>query len=137
MRQSSMSVIFAAALMFQSYELSGALPMSKGDDASLEQDVFASLLSDKALDSGLGDADLGTDGKTSGQRVIVIATPSLWRDLRALSAGVPLYKRRADFSSQLSEHSDASQDLNLPIPVQRRDNMRCMVGRVYRPCWEV
>ncbi|XP_031133395.1 pro-melanin-concentrating hormone, like [Sander lucioperca] len=135
MRQSLMSVIFAAALLIECYALSVALPMGKTDDGSLEQDTFASLLSDDATENGLSDADLAAAVKTRRQRVIVIADPNLWRDLRVLHSGMSLYKRRADDNSQVIEQRDASQDLN--IPILRRDTMRCMVGRVYRPCWEV
>lgn len=109
--------------------------MGKIDDGSLEQDTFSSLLSDEATENSLSDTDLSTVGKTRGPRVIVVADPSLWRDLRVLRNGLSLYKRRADDNSQLVDHRDAGQDLS--IPILRRDNMRCMVGRVYRPCWEV
>ncbi|XP_028458176.1 pro-melanin-concentrating hormone, like [Perca flavescens] len=134
MRQSLMSVVFAAALLIECYALSVASPVGKTDDGSLERDTFASLLSDDATENGLGDADPATS-RTRRQRVIVIADPSLWRDLRVLHSGVSLYKRRADDNSQVIEQRDDGQDLN--IPILRRDTMRCMVGRVYRPCWEV
>ncbi|XP_042365764.1 pro-melanin-concentrating hormone, like [Plectropomus leopardus] len=134
MRQSLMSVIFAAALFFECYALSVAIPMGKTDDGSLEQDTLASLLSDEAPEN-FSEADLAPVGKTRGPRVIVIADPSLWRDLRVQHNGLSLHKRRADDNSVVIEHRDASQDLN--IPILRRDTMRCMVGRVYRPCWEV
>ncbi|KAM9338117.1 pro-melanin-concentrating hormone, like [Symphorus nematophorus] len=134
MRQSLMPVIFAAALLFECYALSVALPMGKTED-SLEQDTFNSLLNDEMAENSLTDADLATAGKTRGQRVIVVADPSLWKDLRTLHSGLSLYKRRADDISQVIEHRDAGQDLS--IPILRRDTMRCMVGRVYRPCWEV
>lgn len=131
MRQSLMPVIFAAALLFECYALSVALPMGKTEDGSLEQDTFASLLTDEVAENSLADAA----GKTGGPRVIVVADPNLWRDLRALHNGLSLYKRRADDDSQVIEHRGAGQDLS--IPILRRDTMRCMVGRVYRPCWEV
>ncbi|XP_070845293.1 pro-melanin-concentrating hormone, like [Chaetodon trifascialis] len=129
------SLIFAAALLFQCYALSEALPMGKTEDSSLEQDTFTLPLSDELAENSLGDADLATMGKTRGPRVIVVADPSLWKDLRELHNGLSLYKRRADDHSQVIEHRDASHDLS--IPILRRDTMRCMVGRVYRPCWEV
>ncbi|KAM6901014.1 pro-melanin-concentrating hormone, like [Lycodopsis pacificus] len=127
MRQSLMSVIFAAALLFECYALSVALPMGKTDDNSLEQDT---LLSNEASENALA-----TAGRTRGPRVIVIADPSLWRDLRVLHSGLSVDKRRADDNGQVIEHRDPGQDLS--IPILRRDTMRCMVGRVYRPCWEV
>lgn len=129
------SLIFAAALLFQCYELSVALPMGKTEDSSLEQDTFTSPLNGEVTENSFGDADLATAGKTRGPRVIVVADPSLWRDLRDLHNGLSLYKRRADDYSQVIEHRGGSQDLS--IPILRRDTMRCMVGRVYRPCWEV
>ncbi|XP_060936278.1 pro-melanin-concentrating hormone, like [Limanda limanda] len=136
MRQSCISIVFAAALILKGYVLSGALPMGKTEDGSMEQETFASLLSDKATENGFGDADLATEEKLSGPRVIVVADPSVWRDLRVLHNGLSLYKRRADHSDQVAtQHKDAGQGVN--IPILRRDNMRCMVGRVYRPCWEV
>lgn len=110
--------------------------MVKTEDGSLEQDAFTSLLGDEATENNLEDADLSAVPKTRGPRLIVIAAdPSLWRDLRVLHKGGPLYKKRADDNSQVIEHKDVGQDLS--IPILRRDNMRCMVGRVYRPCWEV
>ena len=105
--------------------------MDKTEDSSLEQDTFTSLLNDVAQEASLDDADLATEGKTRGQRVIVVASPSL---LRALHNGLSLYQKRAD-SNQAIEHKGTNQDLN--IPILRRDTMRCMVGRVYRPCWNV
>ncbi|XP_051268527.1 pro-melanin-concentrating hormone, like [Dicentrarchus labrax] len=135
MRQSLMPVIFAAALLFECYALSMALPMGKTEDSSLEQDTFTSLLGDEMTENSLANADLATAGKTRGPRVIVIADPSLWKDLRPMHYGLSLYKRRADDNSQVIEHRGTGQDLN--IPILRRDTMRCMVGRVYRPCWEV
>lgn len=121
-----MSVIFAVALFFECYALAAALPMGQTDDGSLERDTFVSLLSNEAPENALVEADVAAAGKSRGQRVIVIADPSLWRDLRGLHSGLTVYKRRAD---------DNGQDPN--IPILRRDTMRCMVGRVYRPCWEV
>nr|XP_046230736.1 pro-melanin-concentrating hormone, like [Scatophagus argus] len=135
MRQSLMPVIFAAALLFECYALSVALPMGKTEDSSMEQDTLTSLLSDEVKENSFSEADLSTAGKTRGSRVIIVADPSLWRDLRVLHNGLSLYKRRADDNSQVIEHRGASQDPS--IPILRRDTMRCMVGRVYRPCWEV
>uniref|UniRef100_A0A1A7Y345 Pro-melanin-concentrating hormone, like n=1 Tax=Iconisemion striatum TaxID=60296 RepID=A0A1A7Y345_9TELE len=136
MRQSLMSVIFAAALLFKYDALSVALAMGKTEDGSLEQEVFNSLLSDEATENSLGDVDLTAVTKARVPRVIVVAAdPSIWRDLRVLQNGLSIYKRRVDDSSQVMEHREGGQQPN--IPILRRDTMRCMVGRVYRPCWEV
>lgn len=109
--------------------------MGKTEESTLEQDNFATLLSDDVTENSFNDADLVAAGKARGPRVIVVADPSLWRDLRTLNNGLSLYKRRTDDNSQVIEHRGPSQDVS--IPILRRDTMRCMVGRVYRPCWEV
>nr|AEE36642.1 melanin-concentrating hormone [Pseudopleuronectes americanus] len=79
MRQSCLSIVFAAALIFKCCDLSGALPMGKAEDGSLEQETFASLLSDKATENDFSDADLAAEEKLSGPRVIVVADPSVWK----------------------------------------------------------
>ncbi|KAM9820094.1 pro-melanin-concentrating hormone, like [Neosynchiropus ocellatus] len=129
MRQSLTSVIFAAALLFQCSSLSASIPMGKTEDGLLDQEALASLLGDEATQNSLSEADLAPAGKPRGPRVIVVADPSVWKDLRMLQNGLSFYKRRA-----VDEHREG-QDIN--IPILRRDTMRCMVGRVYRPCWEV
>lgn len=122
-------VVFAAALLFQG--CLAALPMAKSEDGgSLEQEALASLLADDGQESNFADGD-----KTRTQRVIVVADPGMWRDLRALHGGMSLLQKRTEDTNQVVDHRGASQDLNFPI--LRRDTMRCMVGRVYRPCWEV
>ncbi|KAM7393240.1 hypothetical protein PAMA_008068 [Pampus argenteus] len=121
MRQSLMSIVFAASLLFECYSLSVALPMAKTEDSSLEQDAFASLLSDEGTENSLADADLATAGKSRGPKVIVVADPSLWRDMRVLHNGLSFHKRRADDNSQVIEHREAGQDLN--IPILRRNTM--------------
>lgn len=127
-----MPVALAAALLLQCYAV-WPLPMAKSEDSSLEQDALAALLSDEVADNALAVGDLETPARTRGPRLIVVAEPSLWREL---SSGLSLIKRRAEADgSQMTEHRGASHDLSLPI--LRRDTMRCMVGRVYRPCWEV
>lgn len=133
-----MSVFFAAALLFDCQALSAASPMTKTEDSGLEQDLeqaFSSLLMDQAADNSLADADLMAASKAGGPKVIVVADPYLWRAGRVPHNGLSFFKRRAEDSSQVTEQRDVGQDLSLPI--LRRDTMRCMVGRVYRPCWEV
>ncbi|KAF6722319.1 Pro-MCH [Oryzias melastigma] len=136
MRRSVMSVIFATVLFFDGYVPSAASPMANTEDGSIEQDAFTSLLTSEVTDNSLGEAEPITTTKARVPRVIVIAAdPSLWRDLRVLHGGLSVYKRTADDNNQVLEHRNLAQQLN--IPILRRDTMRCMVGRVYRPCWEV
>ncbi|XP_028318954.1 pro-melanin-concentrating hormone, like [Gouania willdenowi] len=134
MRQSLVSLIFAIALFFKYSAPSVALPMGLTDIGSLEQDAVVSLLNEEETENDHGYGDMAT--KEKGPRVIVVATdPSVWRGLRMLSAGQPLYKWRANENDHVTEHRGPGQALN--ISMLKRDTMRCMVGRVYRPCWEV
>ncbi|XP_068609091.1 pro-melanin-concentrating hormone, like [Brachionichthys hirsutus] len=135
MRQSLMPIVFTAALLLACHGPSAALPMGNTEDSSLEQDAVTSMMSEELTDSILSDADLSTAGKARGKKVIVVGNLSLWRNLRALNDGLSFLKRRADDHTKAIEKISAEQDLS--VPILRRDTMRCMVGRVYRPCWEV
>uniref|UniRef100_A0AAV2J125 Melanin-concentrating hormone n=1 Tax=Knipowitschia caucasica TaxID=637954 RepID=A0AAV2J125_KNICA len=116
-----LSWVLVAALILECCNVSAAVPMSK-DDGS--QETLASLLGDDLSETNLSEVELST--KPRPPRVIVVGDPGLWQGLRSLHTGTALFKRRAE-----EEHQDLS------IPILRRDTMRCMVGRVYRPCWEV
>lgn len=133
MRPTIIPVVFAAALLFEG--CCAGLPLGKSEDGSFEQEALASLLADDRQESNFADVEPAAGGKTRTQRVIVVADPGMWRDLRALHGGLSLLQKRAEDHDQVVDHRGASQDLN--IPILRRDTMRCMVGRVYRPCWEV
>lgn len=133
MRPTIIPVVLATALIFEGC-LAG-LPIGKNEDSSFEQEALASLLADDGQESNFADMEPAAGGKTRTQKVIVVADPAMWRDLRALHSGLSLLQKRTDDNSQVVDHRGASQDLN--IPILRRDTMRCMVGRVYRPCWEV
>ncbi|KAM4634676.1 pro-melanin-concentrating hormone, like [Polymixia lowei] len=135
MRQSVMSILFAAALFFECYTLSVAIPMSKIEDGSLEQDAFGSLLSEEAAENNLGGEDLAVMSKTGGPKMIVVADASLWKNLQMLDRGLLHYKQRAGEKSMTLDRREAGQDPS--IAIIKKDTMRCMVGRVYRPCWEV
>lgn len=133
MRPTITLAVFAAALLFEG--CLAALPLGKSEDGSFEQEALASLLADDGQEGNFADAEPAAGGKARAQRVIVVADPGMWRDLRALHGGLSLLQKRAEDNNQVADHRGASQDLN--IPILRRDTMRCMVGRVYRPCWEV
>uniref|UniRef100_A0A8C6KEW9 Melanin-concentrating hormone n=1 Tax=Nothobranchius furzeri TaxID=105023 RepID=A0A8C6KEW9_NOTFU len=98
MRQSFMSIIFAAALLFKYDALSAGLAMDKAEGGSLEQEAFNSLLSDEATESSLSDVDLGAMIKARVPRVIVVAAdPSIWRDLWSFSSRLPNRRQENPF----------------------------------------
>uniref|UniRef100_A0A8D3ATB0 Melanin-concentrating hormone n=1 Tax=Scophthalmus maximus TaxID=52904 RepID=A0A8D3ATB0_SCOMX len=103
MRQSFVSVVFAAALLLKCYVLSGASPFPKTEDGYFEQDTFTSLLGDEATENNLSDADLGTGEKTSGSRVIVVADPARLIASRSKRCTLHAYMRTASSCLSLSE----------------------------------
>ncbi|CAL8320948.1 unnamed protein product [Lota lota] len=144
MRQSvMMPALFATALIFQCYASADAVPMSKSDDgdSSLEQDTLSSLLlGEEATEQSMaGDDPPIAVGRTGGPRVIVMmADPAVLKNLRALS----FYKqqqqqqqRRAGDNGLMMERRERLLGLEPGMALRKRDTMRCMVGRVYRPCW--
>nr|XP_046173424.1 pro-MCH 2 [Oncorhynchus gorbuscha] len=132
MRDSVLSVIFALALFLECYTPSMAIPMGKMEDTALEQDTLDSLLNEEV-------ADKNPDSVRSGSsKIIVLADLGMWKNL---NRGLPLYNLKAAAAgldrALTLDRREADQDLNPSISIVRRDTMRCMVGRVYRPCWEV
>ncbi|XP_063065763.1 pro-melanin-concentrating hormone, like [Engraulis encrasicolus] len=111
-----------------------------------EQDVLTQLLSDDtagASEAGVRDAVVPPPPPPPAARVIVVGDASLWGALRALERGalpLPLPLHHQQLLSEALERREAPGGQEQPHPnfsVLRRDAMRCMVGRVYRPCWEV
>lgn len=122
MKISIMSVLLAAALLSEFHlPSSSASPAGRPGDSSAEQEVLAQLLGEEVAE---------TSRDTGAPRVIVVGDASLWGTLRALERGG--FPQLAT-----AERRDINQEPNPNLSVLRRDTMRCMVGRVYRPCWEV
>ncbi|XP_056443793.1 pro-melanin-concentrating hormone, like [Gadus chalcogrammus] len=149
MRQSAvMPSLFAAALLFQCYAAAAAGPLSRNvddGDASLEQDTLSSLLlGEEAAEQSLagGDDTAVTVGRSGGPRVIVMmADAAVLRNLRALDRGLSYYKQqqqqtKAGDGGLTLERRERLVGLEPGMALRKRDTMRCMVGRVYRPCWE-
>ena len=147
MRQSAvMPALFAAALFFQCYASAHAVPVSKGvddGDSSLEQDTLSSLL----LGEGPGEQSLAGDdpaiavGRSGGPRVIVMmADAAVLRNLPALDRGLSYYKQQQQQQTKAGDSGLTLErrlmGLEPGMALRKRDTMRCMVGRVYRPCWE-
>ncbi|KAJ3605009.1 hypothetical protein NHX12_027060 [Muraenolepis orangiensis] len=159
MRQSvTTPVLFATALFFQCYALAAAatMPLDKGDGgggiSSLEQDALSSLLlaeealaGDRSVATARGDprglaAPVARGDRNSGPRVIMmLADAALLRSLRALDRGPSFYRQPYSANGLPLEHREPGLTLGAEpgMALLKRDTMRCMVGRVYRPCWEV
>ncbi|KAG7320539.1 hypothetical protein KOW79_016392 [Hemibagrus wyckioides] len=149
----SSSIIFALALLLNSFLLSAtlALPASRIKDDTATQDSVSSVMDEDVAGPGdfsprrfplvegrLADedgtkrifilSDLGSKGASGSDassgfgRAFPVLSP--WRIDRALAA------------TQKDEWHNAD-DL-IPMAKRNTDNkmLRCMIGRVYRPCWQ-
>lgn len=107
------SVLFAITFMSDGDMKSEALPLTNIEN--FIQDSTA----ESTVDSGPGVT-----------KIIMVADADLLRMLKALERNMP--------ERILSpEGRDESPDLGARISIIKRDTKRCMVGRVYRPCWEI
>ncbi|XP_034168927.1 pro-MCH [Pangasianodon hypophthalmus] len=152
----SSSLIFALALLVNSFARSAtlALPESRIQDDIANQDSFSSVMDEDGMNiAGPSDfsprrfpliegrladehgtkrifilSDLGSKGASGSDassgfgRAFTVLSP--WRIDRALAA------------TQKDEWHNAD-DL-IPMAKRNMDNkmLRCMIGRVYRPCWQ-
>ncbi|XP_065140764.1 pro-melanin-concentrating hormone, like [Paramisgurnus dabryanus] len=124
MKISFATILITIALLSECHLTSVAIPMTKADEMDPDQQSLSESLEENDLRSGPGSS-----------KIIVVADSNLLRTLKSLDRGVP---RLGLLENMLStERRDVGSDLSQGIAIIRRDTMRCMVGRVYRPCWEV
>ncbi|XP_035247759.1 pro-melanin-concentrating hormone, like [Anguilla anguilla] len=150
MKPSSYCILFIMTLLSESYASSRAMSATKMEDGSSEQDVLSPFLSEEEVDNGLSPLPasrymvlaIGKATKGGDLKIIVVDT-GIWKGARALARGLSLYKFQDPEAAQppenimTMERRGADQDVSSGIAIARRNTMRCMVGRVYRPCWEV
>ncbi|XP_056602737.1 pro-melanin-concentrating hormone, like [Triplophysa dalaica] len=124
MKLSLATILMTIALLSECYSRSAALPMTKADEMETDQQGLSESFEENDLRSGPG-----------GSKIIVVADSNLLRMLKSLDRGAPHLSLLENMLS--TERRDTSSDQSPGIAIIRRDTMRCMVGRVYRPCWEV
>ncbi|XP_073697464.1 pro-melanin-concentrating hormone, like [Garra rufa] len=122
MKLSVGTILITVALLSECYFRTAAIPMTKAEDTEPDLQSLNESLEENALRSAPGNS-----------RIIVVADSNLLRTLTSLNRGVP----RLPESLLSTERRDVGTDLSPSIAIIKRDTMRCMVGRVYRPCWEV
>lgn len=119
MKLTIFSILFVITFLSDGKVKSEALQLANIEDADLIQDAPGERPAENTAASGPGVS-----------RIIMVADADLLRMLKALERNVP--------ERILSpEGRDGSPDLGSRISIIRRDTKRCMVGRVYRPCWEI
>lgn len=124
MKLSVGTVLITVALFSECYFRTTAIPMTKADETEPDLQGLSESLEENSLRSSPGNS-----------RIIVVADSNLLRTLMSLNKGVPHLSLPENLLS--TERRDVNSDLSPSIAIIRRDTMRCMVGRVYRPCWEV
>ncbi|XP_030624077.1 pro-melanin-concentrating hormone, like [Chanos chanos] len=124
MKRSIFSFFLAVVLLSEFYLESSAMPMEKAEDITSDQD---------SLDEGLAGNALSI--APASTRIIVVADPGLLRTLKVLDRGTT--HLNGPESVFTAERREVNQEPRPNIAIIKRDTMRCMVGRVYRPCWEV
>ncbi|XP_062845009.1 pro-melanin-concentrating hormone, like [Trichomycterus rosablanca] len=118
----SMFFVFAAAFLYECPLRSKALSMANPEKLDLDQET---------LQEGLIENTAGS----SPSKILVVADFNLLKTLKALDRNVLQQILPERILS--TERRDVNPDLGSSIAIIKRDSMRCMVGRVYRPCWEV
>jgi len=124
MKLSVGTILITVALFSECYFITAAIPMTKADEKESDLQDLSEKLEENSLRSAPGNS-----------RIIVVADYNLLRTLTSLNNGV--HHLSVPESLLSTERRDVSSDLSPSIAIIRRDTMRCMVGRVYRPCWEV
>ncbi|CAG5927380.1 unnamed protein product [Menidia menidia] len=120
-----------------------AMPSTKADDGAAEQDSVDSILADVPVSELAAVPQvyrrtlaLDTNGRDDGtpKIVVLLSDPRLkGQSVRGLSSALarnhPLLTDRSLSSPGVSSLKVDRRDTDL-------DMLRCMIGRVYRPCWE-
>ncbi|KAM4523940.1 pro-MCH [Fundulus diaphanus] len=133
------SLLFAVILFSEMNSHLGtvAMPSTIAEDGGTEQESLGSILTEEDMTEGavvplMYRRSLLNDGTS---RVIVIPELKLKghsiRGLNlALSQGYPLITERS------LDHAPDEFSLKTNKREKDLDMLRCMIGRVYRPCWE-
>ncbi|XP_023275140.1 pro-MCH 2-like [Seriola lalandi dorsalis] len=140
------SVLFTLVLFSElsSHLVTAAMPATKVEDGVIEQDGLGSLLVDEPMtehgmvppvyrrrlvvDNNDRDEDgnpkiiMVSDMRQKGRSVHVLNS--------AFSRSLPLLTER------ILSHTPAEYSLKIDRRNTDLDMLRCMIGRVYRPCWE-
>ncbi|KAF4114647.1 pro-MCH [Onychostoma macrolepis] len=148
---SSYTVFFALVLLV---ELTTALPKVKMDEERTDQDRLVSIIGeDDVSETGPGQVTFRRHPIIEGRlmdedgtkRIFILADTgikgSVGRETNpAFSRTFPVLPppRGTDHALDGFNMRDERHSIDDVIPVGRRDidMLRCMIGRVYRPCWQ-
>ncbi|KAL7371094.1 hypothetical protein ABVT39_018774 [Epinephelus coioides] len=123
------------------HSVTAAMPATKGDDSLSEQDGL--FLGDKPMSEPAGvppvyrrslmldTNEMDEDGRS---RIIIASDMGLrGHSIRGLN---PAFTRSFPLlTDQSLSHTPAEHSLKIDRRNTDQDLLRCMIGRVYRPCW--
>ncbi|XP_071384419.1 pro-MCH [Centroberyx affinis] len=138
------SVVFTLVLFSELSGHSVAVPASKLEDGRTEQEGLGLFVADEAMTQpaagpALYRRSLIVDNKVRDEdgnpKIIILSDMGLkGHSVRGLnpvfSRGLPLLTDRN------SGHAPAEYSLKIERRDSDLDMLRCMIGRVYRPCWQ-
>uniref|UniRef100_UPI0037E8F507 pro-MCH n=1 Tax=Semicossyphus pulcher TaxID=241346 RepID=UPI0037E8F507 len=136
------SVLYTLVLFSElsSHSVTAAMPATKAEDGVAEQDGLSLVLEDgpltepavyrrSVLDSNVRDED-------GSPKIVIISDMRLkGHSMRGLN---PVFTRSLPLlADQSLSHNQVGESLKTDRRNTDLDMLRCMIGRVYRPCWEV
>ncbi|XP_071357892.1 pro-MCH [Trachinotus anak] len=140
------SVLFTLVLFSElsSHIVTAAIPAPKVEDGEIEQGGLGSLLGDESMSDHavvppmyrrhfvLDNNDRDEDGNP---KVIMVSDMrQKGHSLRGLN---PAFSRSLPLLTEQSlSHTPAEYSLKVDRRNTELDMLRCMIGRVYRPCWD-
>ncbi|XP_034529122.1 pro-MCH [Notolabrus celidotus] len=138
------SALYTLVLFSELSSLTVAMPSTKAEDNVTEQDDIGFLLrdepmSERAVVSPLyrrSVLDNNAKDEDGSPKIIFISDMKLrGHSIRGMN---PTFTRSLPaLSDQNMNHDPAEQSLKIYRRNTDLDILRCMIGRVYRPCWEV
>ncbi|KAM9824671.1 pro-MCH [Neosynchiropus ocellatus] len=134
---STHSVLFTLVMFSELSSHLVAMPMDKVEDSIAENNGLGSLLGDDPGDETVESRNLALERNGEKRpRIIVIS------DMRLNGHSVPVLTAASTRGLPLvTERRVSRLPADNHLKIERRDTdldvLRCMIGRVYRPCWEV
>ncbi|XP_059904524.1 pro-MCH [Gadus macrocephalus] len=133
------SMLFTLLLFSEICAHSMALPLAGAgnyDDDRTDLESLDALLEDNKLPAGAGVQNLGgfTNRLDEGRPRIIIVSDTGFRGHR--THGLDRASSRALLAGPNADHTPGDLRVNVDRRETDLDMLRCMIGRVYRPCWQ-
>ncbi|XP_072233826.1 pro-MCH [Leuresthes tenuis] len=141
------SILFTLVLFSElgSHLVTVAMPSTKEEDGATEQDGIDSILGDMPMNEPAVVPQMYRRSLTLDNNVRDDGTPKiviLLSDTRLKGRSVhglnsAFTRNRPLLTDRSLSHTPGASSLKIDKRDTDLDMLRCMIGRVYRPCWEV